>query len=1088
MKVLIISAFPPDPAPEANHALHISEHLANLGIAVHVLCKRGSIAGTRPDIVVHPVINDWTWSDLPRLAKCLKECRPDVVLLLYIGWVFNHHPMITFLPTICKTAIPNVPCVTQFENIDEGFPARSFLTRLFREAMALWAGKDVHRVLGTLLRDSERVIFLSGPHRAKVATGNPEIEEDGFILPPPPLIRFCLDEPGAARNQARDALGAAPNDFLLIYWGYVYPGKGVETLLRAFRIVCRQNPNMRLVIVGGSLEFPTEPISCSDYFKMVRQLPEILGVAERVTWTGHFKWDSDTGSRYLHAGDACILPFDYGVTLNNSSLAAASTHGLPVIATELPVGRDEALEHGRNIYLCPPRDPETLAEAIQLISEAADLRERLRAGIRDLARDWHNWDTTARRLVGILESAVSAGGLRGHNSGNRGDEARLSPSMSSEEDTADNGNAADGGKRPLVSVVVAVHNVGKYLSQCLDSLVNQTLEDIEIIVVNDASQDNSLEIMNNYRSRYSHLIRVVNCESNNGLASTRNIGMKIARGEYVAFTDGDDWADIRMCEVTYRRASHDNSDVVIADARVFYDDSKTFGQFFDQHVRQALDPQLRTTPFDLSTEPRILLLEPVAWTKLYRRSFLHKHGLRFEDGMNSYEDICFHFSVLLKATRISLLNDALSFYRQNRPGQISGRTNRKVFEVFAVFDRIHKNLADWDVPADVWGLLLRVQFRQFDWLLRDRVQQRHKREFLALVAKQLRMIPASGFRDFARHAHPDELPRMFCMRRNWLRAYEQVSTFRWPLFPLLYLLLNNRRVGILKFRSYMGMLRRRLMSSLRPLVNGLFDSVMGDGRLRRVNGRPAHLEFGRRGEEALVEVCRIDDQTLFLSRSAGSGLPDAVWRMENDYYLLRTAVFREGDTVVDVGAHVGVVSIYLAKKYPFIRVYAIEPDPRNYECLKRNIELNGVTNVIAINKAVSGDGLGRTLYISGWNSAQATINASVASSYRVLRTAQVDTVTLDQLFELHEIRHCRLLKITAPGAIRESLRGLSRTGCVDLLCGEVDFGDCSRVQLEAASWRIARQHFWRTTARADRSADSSIHQMPTRIEETPAQH
>ena len=109
MKVLLISAFPPDPAPEANHALHLSEQLAKSGLAVHVLCKNGSIAATHPNIVVHPVMKDWSWSDAPRLLTCLRECQPDVVLLLYIGWVFNHEPMITYLPTDCKRVLPGVP-------------------------------------------------------------------------------------------------------------------------------------------------------------------------------------------------------------------------------------------------------------------------------------------------------------------------------------------------------------------------------------------------------------------------------------------------------------------------------------------------------------------------------------------------------------------------------------------------------------------------------------------------------------------------------------------------------------------------------------------------------------------------------------------------------------------------------------------------------------------------------------------------------------------------------------------------------------------------------------------------------------------
>jgi FkbM family methyltransferase len=1116
MKILIVSVFPPDPAPEANHALHLSEQLAKSGHMVHVLCKKGSIAAIQQNIVVHPIIEDWSWSDLPRLAKCLRGCRPDTVLLLYIGWIYNHHPMITFLPTICKTILPGVPCVTQFEIVDTGFPRRSLGTRALRKAVAYWAGeKDVHWLFGTLLRDSARTIVLSSPHRNRLVKHHPEVAEKSVIIPPSPLIRFCPDQPAAVRQQVRDAIGATERDFVLIYWGYIYPGKGVETLLQAFRIVCRRNENMRLILVGGSLEIHSAPMSSSDYFKMVQRLPEQLGIADRVTWTGHFDWDSDEGSRYLHAGDACVLPFDYGVTLNNSSLAAASTHGVPVISTELPVGRDEALEHGKNIYLCRPRDPEMMAEAIQLVSDSVDLRERLRVGVLALARDWHRWETTTERLVGVLESAVSFGKVPGreqsqsygatnetesrkkrissemvpHSSGDdalpgvQKENPHLSSVVSSGENTPDNVGA------PLVSVIVAVYNVEKYLRQCLDSLVNQTLTNIEIIVVNDASTDNSAEIIDGYKSSCRNL-RVINCEFNKGLASVRNIGLRAAKGRYVAFADGDDWVDIRMCEVLYQRASDDNADVLIADATVFYEDSKSFRHFFDQHIRQALNPRLRTMPFELRSEPRVLLLEPVAWTKLYKRSFLQKHALHFEEGMNSYEDICFHFSVLVKATRISLLDDALFYYRQNRPGQISGRISRKIFEVFAVFQKIHENLVAWEAPADIWAMLVKVQLRQFDWLMRDRVQAHHKREFMASVAKQFRMIPEAGFRNFTPQNNSDELSKLFCMRRNWLYAYEQVVQNRWPLFPWLDVLLRERWSGVLKrgCQHGWGMLRRLVIPLVRSLVNKSFNLQGFENTFWSVKNRLDQLtgiqESAIQSREPLVETFRVNNQILFLSRPVRSGIEDAIWRMQNDYYLTQTAVFREGDTVIDVGAHVGVVSIYLAKKFPFLKVYAIEPNPSSYVCLKRNIELNGVTNVTALHRAVSEDGQTRILYSNALEIGWATIDARMASSKHVLQTVQVETVTLEQLFQEYQISHCRLLKITALGAIHGSLTVFTRSGCVDLLCGEVDLGDCSRVQLEMASWTLARQHFWRTIDRqAHGTVCAWIHQIPTGIEQ-----
>ena len=300
--------------------------------------------------------------------------------------------------------------------------------------------------------------------------------------------------------------------------------------------------------------------------------------------------------------------------------------------------------------------------------------------------------------------------------------------------------------------------------------------------------------------------------------------------------------------------------------------------------------------------------------------------------------------------------------------------------------------------------------------------------------------------------------------------------------------MSGGRSALKRGPTCLGKNASTVFSLVRSLVNKAFHLEGVENTLRTINDRLNQLtssqEFALQSREPLVETCRINNHILFLSRPTHSGLGDAIRRMQNDYYLTQTAVFRGGDTVIDVGAHVGVVSIYLAKKFPFIKIYAIEPDPLNYACLKRNIELNGVTNVTALHKAVSEDGRKRILYTNAWERGWATIDARMASSHHVLSTVQVETVTLEQLFQEYEISHCRLLKITAPGAIHESLNGFMRSGCVDLLCGEVDLGDCSRVQLEMASWRIARQHFWRMIARqANRTVHSWIQQIPTGIEQ-----
>ncbi len=1119
MNVLIVSVYPPDPAPEANHALHISEQVAKLGHFVHVLCKKGSISSPQCGIIVHPTIADWSWSDIPRIISCLKECRPDVVLLIYIGWVYNHHPMITFLPTICKAMRPQVPCVTQFEIVDGECPNRPFLTRVIRKIMALWAGhKHVDWLFGTLLQDSAQVIVLSSPHRDRLQVHHVDVKEKTTILPPPPLIRICQANPSTVRKQVRGHIGAAEDDFVLMYWGYIYPGKGVETLLRAFRSVCKKHPNIRLALVGGYLEINGRRQSCIDYFDMVRRLPEELGIANKVVWTGNFTWDDETGSRYLYGGDACVLPFDYGVTLNNSSLAAASIHGLPVISTTLSKGRDEALEHGKNVYLCRPRDPEILAEAIQLFIEEPGLRERLRQGAQHLAQRWYRWETSTQRLAHVLESAAaqtrtpvpSAPISRlvekrpletGEQDVQRRDDSTSGQRTSLESASHRSRAVSDHtslraldsqSALPFVSIVVAVHNVDRYLCQCLDALVNQTLTNIEILVVNDASSDRSAEIIDSYRAAHPK-IKVITCESNKGLATVRNIGLRAATGRYVSFADGDDWVDIRMSEVLYRRATEDCADVVIADATVFYDDTKKFTPFFDQHVRERLDLRLRTMPFGLQSEPSVLLVEPVAWPKLYDRAFLRTHALEFEDGMNSYEDVIFHFSVLLKAKRISLIDDKLFFYRQNRPGQISGQTSRKIFEVFPIFQRISDNLTAWGANAGIWANFTKVQARQFNWLLKDRLQPEHKREFLKLTAQRFRAIPPHGFQAFVAESTAYELATVLCMRNNWLRAYEKVSRNRWPFFFLWSIVQRDGSAAALKriIRFSRDFIRDRFFGRIGGLINKTLaiDSFEKTARIvsEKLDGvtrsQETVLQTLLPGSEPLIEVCQIRDQILFLSRPHGSALSDAKWRIEHDYYLTQLAVFREGDVCVDVGAHLGVLSLYLAKKYPFITVYALEPDPVTYECLKRNIDLNHLTNVLAMNKGVSGTASKKTLYVNSSYNGMATINPKLASSYHTIRVVNVETTTLEQLFMEYGISHCRLLKVTAPGSVGECLKGAGKTVSVDLLCGEVDFLDTNLVQLEAASWRIARQHFWRTTIQqGSRMVHHWIHEFPSRID------
>ena len=404
MKVLFISAaFPPMRAGEADHALQLCLRLAERGETVHLLTTKGRIA-TRPlPFTVHPLMRDWSWTDLLRLARFTKNCRPDAIALLYSGWIYNDHPMITFSPTVAKRLFPAVPFVTMLA-IEQGSSWQTLTSRAVRKVMRFLVGsKTVDYVFGTLLRDSDSVIVWSEHHLARFAALSPDMHRKGLVIPPPPLMRMCAQDNGATRERGRAKLGVGSDEFLLAFFGYVESTKGIETLFKAIQLVSARIHNVRLVMIGGGRG--TAQASANQrarnivaYEQEMLRYPEQLSIANKVMWLGGYEWDSDEASVYLHAADACVLPFDQGVTLNRSSFAAAAAHGLPIITTEAE-RLESPFKHQENVFLCPPKDPRALSVAIEVLMQDHALQRRLRKGSAELASQWFSWERAVERTV-----------------------------------------------------------------------------------------------------------------------------------------------------------------------------------------------------------------------------------------------------------------------------------------------------------------------------------------------------------------------------------------------------------------------------------------------------------------------------------------------------------------------------------------------------------------------------------------------------------------------------------------------------------------------------------------------------------------
>jgi polysaccharide biosynthesis protein PslF len=309
--------------------------------------------------------------------------------------------MMTFSPTIAKTICSSTPFITQFESVGVAVAKTSAWTRLIRKGIARWVtgpGTDYNN--GTLLRDSDGVIALSDHHTMKLEELFSHIHQKCVLIPPPPTITVCPNHRGEARVRGRTALELRDEEFLLVYYGYVYPGKGIETLLHAFQTVLRRKPKVRLALVGGVLEHMGGEFSgrSKSYADEIQRLPRVLGIADQVKFTGVCPPENEQGSLYLRAADLCVLPFDDGVYLNKSSFAAAAAHGLPIVTTRGPILENPFL-HEENVFLCPPKDPDALANAIQMLIDSPDLRKRLETGVRSLTEEWFSWERATDRVI-----------------------------------------------------------------------------------------------------------------------------------------------------------------------------------------------------------------------------------------------------------------------------------------------------------------------------------------------------------------------------------------------------------------------------------------------------------------------------------------------------------------------------------------------------------------------------------------------------------------------------------------------------------------------------------------------------------------
>lgn len=228
---------------------------------------------------------------------------------------------------------------------------------------------------------------------------------------------------------------------------------------------------------------------------------------------------------------------------------------------------------------------------------------------------------------------------------------------------------------PKISIIIPVYNTEPFLEQCLTSAINQTLQEIEIIVINDASTDNSLEVISKFKERDNRIV-LINFVENVGNGVGRNEAIRNAKGEYIMFLDSDDWLEENAALLAYKKAIEKYSDVVLLAYNAYSETTKTFSK----GIVSTLDPSDPNLFKYLLTNQKGLNLMP--WLYLCSREFLLQNAICFSEGIY-FEDCIFTFKLIFHSKSLSVLKqDIIYNYRIRDYSITNSKSKKKTMDLF----------------------------------------------------------------------------------------------------------------------------------------------------------------------------------------------------------------------------------------------------------------------------------------------------------------------------------------------------------------------------------------------------------------------
>lgn len=288
---------------------------------------------------------------------------------------------------------------------------------------------------------------------------------------------------------------------------------------------------------------------------------------------------------------------------------------------------------------------------------------------------------------------------------------------------------------PKVSIILPIYGVEKYLRQCVDSILSQTLKDIEIILVDDGGKDNCPSICDEYAKKDNRV--VVIHKKNTGYGHSINVGIDKATSDYIGIIDSDDWIEPDMFEVLYQQAIETDADFVKSD-------------FFKYSGLKNTNKKANIIPNDISDKPikpldypSVMNMGPSMWTAIYKKEFLTQNNIRLlETPGASYQDTGFHFKTLLTAQKACFIDKALYHYRTDNASS-SVKDMKKVFCVCDEWGDIFNWAKEQGIFDRVSGLLCALKYNTYMWNFK-RLSGNIQKQFLKRFSEEFKELEQQG--------------------------------------------------------------------------------------------------------------------------------------------------------------------------------------------------------------------------------------------------------------------------------------------------------------------------------------------------------